>query len=237
MSDEIIRTAFDRVQRELGGELVDWEGWYWPNHFGDPVAEHHAIRTDVGVWDASPLRKWDVHRARTRSRRPTGSSRTTCSGSRSARSATRRSATRTGRWSATARSSRSRTTTASVVTALDSDLDHFHDGRRRAWTWRSSRARRRLPQLGSTARARASCSQSLTDADVSSLRYFRFWPEQVNVGGVPVLGLPHRLLRRARLRALLLARRAPSSSGPPSRAPARGRTGSPPSRRSGSSRG
>ena len=42
----------------MGGELVDWEGWYWPNHFGDPIAEHHAIRNDVGVWDASPLRKW-----------------------------------------------------------------------------------------------------------------------------------------------------------------------------------
>ena len=58
MSDDIIRTAFDRVQRELGGELMDWEGWYWPNHFGDPLAEHHAVRSDVGVWDASPLRKW-----------------------------------------------------------------------------------------------------------------------------------------------------------------------------------
>ncbi len=56
---EIVRTAFDRAQRELGGELVEWEGWYWPNHFGDPVAEHHAVRTDVGVWDESPLRKWE----------------------------------------------------------------------------------------------------------------------------------------------------------------------------------
>jgi len=55
---EIIRTAFDARQRALGGDLVDWEGWYWPNHFGDPIAEHNAVRTAVGVWDASPLRKW-----------------------------------------------------------------------------------------------------------------------------------------------------------------------------------
>ena len=27
-----------------GGEFMEWEGWYWPNHFGDPVAEHHAVR-------------------------------------------------------------------------------------------------------------------------------------------------------------------------------------------------
>ncbi len=55
----IIRTAFDGVQRELGAEFMDWEGWYWPATFGDPVAEHHAVRQDVGVWDESPLRKWD----------------------------------------------------------------------------------------------------------------------------------------------------------------------------------
>ena len=57
-STEIIRTAFDRPQRELGCEFMDWEGWYWPSTFGDAVAEHHAVRNDVGVWDASPLRKW-----------------------------------------------------------------------------------------------------------------------------------------------------------------------------------
>ena len=55
----IIRTAFDGVQRELGAEFMEWENWYWPTEFGDAVAEHHAVRQDVGVWDESPLRKWD----------------------------------------------------------------------------------------------------------------------------------------------------------------------------------
>src|SRR5207247_10699286 len=59
MSTEIIGTAFDSVQRGMGCEFMDWEGWYWPNHFGDPVAEHRAVREDVGVWAESPLRKWD----------------------------------------------------------------------------------------------------------------------------------------------------------------------------------
>jgi hypothetical protein len=36
MSVDIIRTALDGVQRELGCEFTDWEGWYWPNDFGDP---------------------------------------------------------------------------------------------------------------------------------------------------------------------------------------------------------
>src|SRR3954451_21826762 len=38
---------------------MDWEGWRWPSHFGDPAAEHRAVREAVGVWDESPLRKWD----------------------------------------------------------------------------------------------------------------------------------------------------------------------------------
>ncbi len=58
MSEEIRRTAFDRPQRAMGVvQHLDREGWYRPKHFGDPVAEHRAIRNDVGVWDASPLRK------------------------------------------------------------------------------------------------------------------------------------------------------------------------------------
>ena len=40
MSTDIVHTAFDAPQRELGCEFMDWEGWLWPNHFGDPVAEH-----------------------------------------------------------------------------------------------------------------------------------------------------------------------------------------------------
>src|SRR5260221_13629732 len=59
MNTEIVRTAFDRVQEELGWGFMDWEGWPWPNHFGDPIAEHRAVREDVGVWDESPLRKWE----------------------------------------------------------------------------------------------------------------------------------------------------------------------------------
>ncbi len=42
-----------------GAEFVEWEGWLWADHFGDPVREHLAVRRDVGVWDLSPLRKWE----------------------------------------------------------------------------------------------------------------------------------------------------------------------------------
>lgn len=48
----------DALQRS-GAEFVEWEGRLWADHFGDPEREHHAVRRDVGVWDLSPLRKWE----------------------------------------------------------------------------------------------------------------------------------------------------------------------------------
>lgn len=47
------------VLRRAGAEFVEWEGRIWADHFGDPRREHHAVRRDVGVWDLSPLRKWE----------------------------------------------------------------------------------------------------------------------------------------------------------------------------------
>jgi glycine cleavage system T protein (aminomethyltransferase) len=57
---ELKRTAFDEVQREAGASWTDWEGWAWAADFGDPVAEHVATRTAANMWDESPLRKWDL---------------------------------------------------------------------------------------------------------------------------------------------------------------------------------
>jgi aminomethyltransferase len=57
---ELHRTAFDKVQREAGAAWTDWEGWAWAADFGDAVAEHHATRTACNLWDESPLRKWDI---------------------------------------------------------------------------------------------------------------------------------------------------------------------------------
>ncbi len=54
----MLRTGFDAIQRRLGGTFGEFEGWEWISDFGDPIAEHHAVREAVGVWDESPLRKW-----------------------------------------------------------------------------------------------------------------------------------------------------------------------------------
>jgi len=54
------RSAFYDVQDQLGAEWTDWEGWAWADHFGDAEAEHRATREASNIWDESPLRKWDI---------------------------------------------------------------------------------------------------------------------------------------------------------------------------------
>ena len=182
MSDEIIRTAFDRVQRAVGGDLVDWEGWYWPNHFGDQAAEHQAVRTDVGVWDASPLRKWafagpDALAAADRiftndmAGLEVGQVRYAPFCDENGKMAGDGTVFKTG------------TDSCIVVTALDTDLDHFRTVVSGLDVEIEPRTQA-TPQLGINGPRSREVLQSLTDADVTGLGYFRFWPDLVSVGGV-----------------------------------------------------
>ena len=180
---EIIRTAFDQPQRAMGGDLVDWEGWYWPNHFGDPGAEHHAVRTDVGVWDASPLRKWLFHgpdALRAADRVFTND----MAGLEIGQVRYAPFCDENGKMVGDGTAFRVADDQCIVVTALDSDLGHFTsvlDG----MDLEIDPMTQRSPQLGINGPRSRELLQGLTSADVSSLRYFRFWPERVEVGGVP----------------------------------------------------
>ena len=183
MSDEIIRTAFDRVQRAMGGELMDWEGWYWPNHFGDPIAEHHAVRNDVGVWDASPLRKWGFNGPDALA----AADRIFTNDMLSLEVGQVRYApfcNENGKMLGDGTVFNSGDGSCIVVTALDSDLDHFRavvDGLDVEIEPRT----KATPQVGINGPRSRELLQSIAEADVSSLPYFRFLPEQVKVGGVP----------------------------------------------------
>src|SRR4051812_41330450 len=179
---EIVRTAFDRVQRELGGELMDWEGWYWPNHFGDAVAEHQAVRTAVGVWDESPLRKWSFR-------------------GRDALAAADRIFTNdmlgleigqiryapfcdeNGKMVGDGTVFHVEDGQAWVITALDSDGGHFQEVVK-GLDVSIENVTEQVPHIQLQGPGSRELLAGLTDADVHSLRYFRFWPEPVTVGGV-----------------------------------------------------
>jgi aminomethyltransferase len=179
----IVRTAFDRVQRDLGCEFMDWEGWYWPSHFGDPIAEHHAVRRDVGIWDESPLRKWDFRGT-------------------DALAAADRIFTNdmlglevgqvryapfcdeNGKMVGDGTVFKFAEDSAWVITALDTDLDHFQDvvG---GMDVSIEPITERLPHVQLQGPRSREVLAGLTDADVERLAYFRFWPQQVQVGGLP----------------------------------------------------
>jgi glycine cleavage system aminomethyltransferase T len=45
------QSALLDLYRARGATLIEREGWLLPAHFGDPVAEYHAVRNDVGILD------------------------------------------------------------------------------------------------------------------------------------------------------------------------------------------
>jgi aminomethyltransferase len=185
MSDTgIVRTAFDEVQQKMGVELMDWEGWYWPNHFGDAVAEHNTVREHVGVWDESPLRKWDFNGP-------------------DALAAADRIFTNdmlgleigqvryapfcdeNGNMVGDGTVFKFTDTSCWVVTALDSDFDHFQnvvDGMQ----VEIEPITEKLPHLQIQGPKSRELLADLTDESVEDLGYFRFFPHQVHVGRVPV---------------------------------------------------
>ncbi len=49
-----------------GARMVDFHGWMMPLHYGSQIDEHHAVRTDAGMFDVSHMTIVDLHGARTR---------------------------------------------------------------------------------------------------------------------------------------------------------------------------
>jgi aminomethyltransferase len=178
-----IRTAFDEVQRQLGADFMDWEGWYWPNHFGDPVAEHIAVRNDVGVWDESPLRKWDF-RGPDALKAADLVFTNDMVGLEVGQVRYAPFCDENGKMVGDGTVFKFADDAAWVITALDSDLDHFQavvaglDVQMTPMT-------ERLPHVQLQGPRSRELLAGLCDEDVTGLRYFRFWPHQVNVGGAP----------------------------------------------------
>jgi len=57
--EEAIKTAFYDIQAAMGATFAPDGGWLWTDSFGDVEAEYRAVREGVGMWDVSPLNKWD----------------------------------------------------------------------------------------------------------------------------------------------------------------------------------
>jgi len=181
--DGLLRTAFDSVQRRLGATFAEWEGWDWISDFGDAVAEHHAVRESVGIWDESPLRKWlfkgpDALAAADRcftsdmAALAVGQCRYGPFCDEHGRMLGDGVVYRTGE-----------DDDVLVVTALETDADHF----RRVCADMDLEIEERtleMPHLQVQGPRSRDLLAALTDAHVAGLKYFRHIPEPVTVAGV-----------------------------------------------------
>ena len=182
----LLHTPFDAVQRRMGGQFAEWEGWDWISDFGDPIAEHHAVRETVGLWDESPLQKWlftgpdalaaaDYCFTSDMAGLQVGQVRYGAFCDERGRMLGDGTVYNTG----------DNDRGILVVTALSTDGDHF----RRAIADQGLDAEvvertAEMPHLQLQGPKSRELLASLTDADIASLRYFRFL-EDVTIGDVP----------------------------------------------------
>lgn len=60
------QTPLFEQHQACGARMVDFHGWMMPLHYGSQIDEHHAVRTDAGMFDVSHMTIVDLHGARTR---------------------------------------------------------------------------------------------------------------------------------------------------------------------------
>lgn len=60
------QTPLFEQHQASGARMVDFHGWMMPLHYGSQMDEHHAVRTDAGMFDVSHMTIVDLSGARTR---------------------------------------------------------------------------------------------------------------------------------------------------------------------------
>jgi len=58
------KTVLHAKHLEAGAKMVDFYGWEMPINYGSQIEEHHAVRTDAGMFDVSHMTIVDVQGTR-----------------------------------------------------------------------------------------------------------------------------------------------------------------------------
>jgi aminomethyltransferase len=184
--DDAIKTAFHDVTRSQGGTHVADGGWMWLEGFGDTDGEYAAVRDDVAVWDVSPLNKWDFR------------------GPDALRAAQYVFSNDVigleigqARYGAFLDAEGLMVDDGTVFNTAEpdhcwvmtngKDLEGYFAEMLSGFDVRVEWIAPRMPHLGVIGPRSREALQALTDADLPSLRYFRFVPGPVRVGGVEVI--------------------------------------------------
>src|SRR6476646_5086936 len=177
-------TAFHPVTSRTAAGFGDEAGWLWVTNFGDVDAEYRAIREGVGMWDLSPLNKWEF-------RGP------------EAKEAAQRVHTHDVmgaepgqvRYGGFVDEDGMLVDDGTIFTFADDHLWVCTNGDDRAGYFGDATKgldvsidyiAPELPSMQIQGPGSRELVQGLTDVDLASLKYFRFLPDQVQVGGVPV---------------------------------------------------
>ena len=182
--NDVIKTAFHDAQEARGATFVEEGGWYWSVSFGDPEREYAAVRDGVGMWDVSPLNKWDFR------------------GPDAIEAAQRVNSNdilglEVGqvRYGAFLDEDGLLVDDGTVFKHADDHLWVMTNGMDRAEYFAEATKgldvsvdyiAPQLPNMQIQGPRSRELLRTLTDADVDSLKYFRFIPDPVEVGGVPV---------------------------------------------------
>ena len=55
------QTPLNATHRAAAAKMVDFGGWDMPVNYGSQIDEHHAVRTDAGMFDVSHMLAVDIH--------------------------------------------------------------------------------------------------------------------------------------------------------------------------------
>jgi aminomethyltransferase len=184
---DLHRTAFDTVQVEAGATWTDWEGWAWAADFGDPIAEHQATRTACNMWDESPLRKW-ILRGPDTIKLADALFTNDMAGLEVGQVRYGAICDEQGKMIMDGTVFKLADDHAMSITSYDSDLAWFRQvASDRGLDVQVEDRTAEMPHLQVQGpKAREVLGPIIEGADIDALRYFRFIPEGVTVGGVPV---------------------------------------------------
>jgi aminomethyltransferase len=60
MSDNLKRTPLFEIHKQLGARMIEFGGWEMPVQYGSIVAEHLAVRSNVGIFDLSHMGEIEI---------------------------------------------------------------------------------------------------------------------------------------------------------------------------------
>lgn len=181
---EPVKSVLHDVQEQAGAAFMEDSGWLWMTTLGDPGAEYRAVRENAGMWDVFALQKWDV-----RGPDAAAAVQRTFAGDVS------RLEVGQVKYGPFVDPTGAMVDDGTVYKHADdhywvltnsAEFADYLAGHTEGLDYTIENRTLQMPVVSVQGPRSREILQRLTDADLSTVRYFRFLPERVSVAGVPV---------------------------------------------------